>query len=149
MDTNEVVEMIDAITEGKNYTLEIEGDKGTGVAEITFTPSRFYIKLTEGWGTEHRNPRTAREIAGALVAWADRQDGSISRTPNSILGAIRWAEFKGEEVQRKFENLHKELKATPDIPENKDKLIALQQEIQMLREQGAKDFVEEAPENDV
>lgn len=78
MNTNEVVEMIDAITGGENYDLEIMGDKETGVAEIRFTESRFYIKLTEGWGTEHNNPRTAREIAAALVAWANRKDGETS-----------------------------------------------------------------------
>lgn len=74
MNTEEVTKMIDAITEGKNYTLEIKGDKETGVVEIVFTDSRFYIKLAEGWGTEHTNPRIAREIAGALIVWANRKE---------------------------------------------------------------------------
>lgn len=74
MNTAEVCAMIDAISDGKNYTLEITGDKLTGVAEIQFTPSRFYIKLAEGWGIEHENPRTAREIAGAFIAWATQKE---------------------------------------------------------------------------
>lgn len=83
MNTEQVVEMIDAITEGRNYTLAIPGDKESGEAEIVFTPSRFYIKLTEGWGTEHDNTRLAREIAGALIAWANRKEGGSTAAAKS------------------------------------------------------------------
>lgn len=84
MNTEEVVAMIDAISEGEIYTLTIPGDNGSGEAEIIFTPSRFYIKLTEGWGTEHINPRTAKEIVGALVAWAKRKEGLTPPLKNDM-----------------------------------------------------------------
>lgn len=79
MNAEQVCEMIDAITEGRNFTLHptespmteinFEGD------EISVFPPAHegYFDITE--------TRTAREIAGALVAWANRKDGKGFLTP--------------------------------------------------------------------
>lgn len=82
MDTNEVVEMIDAITEGKYYAHGFSTNRDTITIEVgtnaeneanefwfsSFTPgANFLAKIDD--------PRTAREIAGALVAWANRKEG--------------------------------------------------------------------------
>jgi hypothetical protein len=93
METRKVVEMIDAITEGMPYELEIDSATYLKLRETDFS---FIDEQGGELVAPSVNPRTAREIAAALVAWADRKDGSISRTAGAILGAIRWAEFKGD-----------------------------------------------------
>lgn len=83
METHEVVEMIDAITEGRNYTLEVKNerhdDDNMSIAlsedEVTFHDNfDTYVSID--------NPRTAREIAGALVAWANRKEGTENPPEN-------------------------------------------------------------------
>lgn len=150
MNTNEVVEMIDAISEGKEYR-----KKWTGVTEdekLKFSSDDESILLATTGVFEIDNPRTAREIVGAILAWANRKEGktSINRAIEAMgydpVATQQVAAYDTNEkanVQRRFEELHEELHNTPDIPENKDKLISLQQEIQMLRERGAVDFKKE------
>lgn len=98
MNTEEVVAMIDAITEGRYYahgfetkqdiiTIEV-GREGPHLGNNTdefwfssFTPSaNFLAKIND--------PRTAREIAGALVAWANRQDSN--KQDAETMSAIVW-----------------------------------------------------------
>jgi hypothetical protein len=80
VNSDEIVEMIDAIYEGKYYahgfstkkdviTIEVGAAEGTEEFWFSsFTPgANFLAKIDD--------PRTAREIAGALVAWANRKDG--------------------------------------------------------------------------
>lgn len=89
MDTNEVVEMIDAITEGKYYAHGFSTNRDTITIEVgtnaeneanefwfsSFTPgANFLAKIDD--------PRTAREIAGALVAWANRKEGFLASHHN-------------------------------------------------------------------
>ena len=75
MNTEQVVEMIDAISEGRNYRLDVN---------TTQTSDEMYVGFDSGAIVFHgvgmsflstvTDPRTAREIAGALVAWANRKD---------------------------------------------------------------------------
>lgn len=138
MNTEQVVEMIDTITEGKpcNQTWEsadLSDDLNMAAVKARV---RFTIR---GEVFEIDNPRTAREIAGALIAWANRKEGS-SAIINDQLSVLRKLVKDDGEIQREFEELHRTLKSTPDIPQNKNKLASLQQRIQFLRENGAKDF---------
>jgi hypothetical protein len=69
MNTEEVCEMIDAITEGRTFARTWQG-----------AVSNIHLAVGEEGFAIHANefgcndPRTAREIAGALVAWASRMD---------------------------------------------------------------------------
>lgn len=128
MNTEQVIEMIDAITEGGEYEkFELNGEQ----INIAIRDDEFVIAGLSN------DPRTAREIAAALVAWANRKDGMMNGSVRAILGDIRWSEVT---IQDEFEKLHRELHETPDIPENKEKLQKLLDQIQYLRENGAKDF---------
>jgi hypothetical protein len=69
MNTEEVIAMIDAIAEGREYIYENNGGTSRMLVDddgISFTSQISFLI---------ENPRTAREIAGALVAWANRKDG--------------------------------------------------------------------------
>jgi len=84
MNTEQVVAMIDAITEGKKYTTDwetaqdgLEDDLRIEVSGNSFN----LIGLDRRFVHVIRDPRAAREIAGALVAWANRKEGDpLSRT---------------------------------------------------------------------
>lgn len=100
MNTEEVVAMIDAITEGKDYVLRpkvIEGYQGIAIG----VSDDSVLFSTEGdpLGTRIEDPRTAREIAGALVAWANRKEGNTNTVASrAIIGQLRWAETNSEAV---------------------------------------------------
>jgi hypothetical protein len=86
MNTDQVVEMIDAITEGRRYLFNV--DEAT---TIVFSPEHFEVVDEHGdeLVASIDNERLAREIAGALVAWANRKQGTEERlTINAFLSAI-------------------------------------------------------------
>jgi hypothetical protein len=68
MNTEQVVEMIDAITEGKPYAL-----KGNELT-VVFGPEEIAF-MVKGKQVFFEDPRIAREIAGGLIAWANRKEG--------------------------------------------------------------------------
>jgi hypothetical protein len=69
VNTEEVCKMIDDITEGKPFSRQnLNGEQ----VNIASQGDGFALAGTL------TNPRTAREIAGALVAWANRKDGVTS-----------------------------------------------------------------------
>lgn len=91
MNSEQVVAMIDAITEGKYYAHGFETKQDTITVEVgmanrqneeefwfsSFTPgANFLAKIDD--------PRTAREIAGALIAWANRREGESNGTSRAI-----------------------------------------------------------------
>lgn len=99
MNTNEVVAMIDAITEGKCYTHAFEMAGEGDSLSIETEPETFALTspTKPSFIAVIDDPRTALEIAGALVAWAGHKDGTINaRTIGAIVGDIRWAEVKIE-----------------------------------------------------
>lgn len=75
LNTEQVVEMIDAITEGRHTKIGWEGAALTDDLSLDFRKDsvRFTIR---GEVFDVAHSRTAREIAGALVAWANRKEGS-------------------------------------------------------------------------
>lgn len=72
MNTDEVVAMIDAITEGKIFAKRWNLSEG---GHFNFASDGEGIALRTSGVTEIQDPRTAREIAGALVAWANKKEG--------------------------------------------------------------------------
>lgn len=94
MNTDEVCKMIDAITEGKEFTLSVPVPVGENSLTLKFHEDEISIYGAHGFATAIRNLRDIREIAAALVAWANRKDGTIDLAAMSILGSIRWAELK-------------------------------------------------------
>jgi hypothetical protein len=99
MTTEEVAEMIEAITEGKIYATSFEGRSLDGLRdghmEIAVAPAGFGFKIGHEL-FDLVDPNTAREIAAALVAWANRKNGMMKGSARAILGDIRWAEFNDE-----------------------------------------------------
>lgn len=95
LNTEEVVEMIDAITEGKTYAAPFSGRSLDGQRDaemiIAVGNTGFGFKIGREL-FDITDPRTAREIAGALVAWANRKDGMVKGSARAIIGDIRWAE---------------------------------------------------------
>ena len=89
MNTDQVVEMIDAITNGSRYVLPIaEDETGRGKLKMR-TNSEEVLFYTEGltsFAGQVDDPRTAREIAGALVAWANRKEGKSNAHGGLKLG---------------------------------------------------------------
>ena len=73
MNTEEVVAMIDAITEGKPFVHRWESETDSLI--FATSPEKAVLSDTGDFCFDLRDPRTAREIAGALVAWANRKDG--------------------------------------------------------------------------
>lgn len=167
MNTDQVVEMIDAITEGRPYDHTWESANLSDALHLatTGTMARFGIR---GEVFDVEDPRTAREIAGALVAWANRKQGHnvgaqfLGRLAVSILsdGSVGfpsvndWAHIKaGRDSRanwyaRNVKNMSQETK-----DRNLKDLIGIQAEmhpndmaqidiaaaIQILRDNGAKD----------
>lgn len=84
MNTEEVCAMIDAITEGRKYVYENNG--GTSRMTVDEDGISFSAEIT----FLIEQPRTAREIAGALVAWANRKEGNA----NEVEAFRVAAEFK-------------------------------------------------------
>lgn len=78
MNTEEVVAMIDAITDGRTFTLDVNTIEGEPSIAAKFTMDEVSIYGQGGFATAIDDPRTAREIAGALIAWANRKDGLVS-----------------------------------------------------------------------
>lgn len=78
MTPEEVCKMIDTIYEGKPYELKLSDDASASADSDGFTffaaPHKSYFDVT--------GPRQAREIAAALVAWADHKEGR--NTPSEI-----------------------------------------------------------------
>lgn len=80
MNTEEVCAMIDAITEGKPFTLNI----GTGV-NFEFGPNGVSLIADEiGVLARFTDARPSRELAGALIAWANRKDGFTPPPKNDM-----------------------------------------------------------------
>jgi hypothetical protein len=81
VNTEEVCKMIDDITEGRPKQVTWEGDAGEYDSITLRTISGAFQFTQHGNGAfvfQSDDPRTAREIAGALVAWANRKDGVTS-----------------------------------------------------------------------
>lgn len=77
MNTEQVVEMIDAISEGKPYQLAPSVD-ASSVDDllVRFQPDGItFTELSNQFEALITDPRVAREIAGALVAWANQKQG--------------------------------------------------------------------------
>lgn len=87
MNTEEVTEMIDAITEGEDYTLSVtnEGESGDRL-NLEFTADRLTFTDCFDSFVDVKNARAAREIAGALIAWASRKDGGL---PGGAISDLR------------------------------------------------------------
>jgi hypothetical protein len=85
MNTEQVCKMIDTIVEGRPYLQSWEGSAATSdiVMDVRKSSIRFSI---EGQTFDVAHPRTAREIAGALVAWANRIDPQIEKPLFGIPG---------------------------------------------------------------
>ena len=81
MNTEQVVEMIDAITEGEEFHHVF--DTHVGSLELFMTEYGFSIR-PEGDGTVCIDPRTAREIAGALIAWANHKESAANGANKAI-----------------------------------------------------------------
>ena len=75
MSTQEVVEMIDAITEGKSYENDF----------IRVNKHDFCLKFPTG-EIVFDQPRGAREIAAALIAWANQKEGT---SVDEIIGFLQ------------------------------------------------------------
>lgn len=81
MNANEVCAMIDAITEGKPYTLKVEGEEESANTFLYLGNESVVIQESDsGRASVVKNPRVAREIACALVAWANQKDGNAEET---------------------------------------------------------------------
>lgn len=79
MTPEKVCQMIDTIYEGEPYSLEIKGVGGSVCGgddlRITVTPEYVTVMSTDLLTTcDITDPRQAREIAAALVAWADHKE---------------------------------------------------------------------------
>lgn len=72
MDTEETVNMIDTIYEGSTYRMSI-GRRGL-VIDLAPSGIRFGPQDSGDSYAYVIDPRRAREIAGALVAWATHQE---------------------------------------------------------------------------
>jgi hypothetical protein len=72
----ETCKMIDTIHDGNRYDYEIPGQ----LDSIIFGDTVVCFGLHDS--IDVRNPRQAREIAAALVAWADHKEGR--NTPSEI-----------------------------------------------------------------
>lgn len=93
--------MIDDITEGRPYETQVKTNEETSQLMISCDADGFGFEMLTPVGPIGAlvdDPRTAREIAAALVAWANRKDGTINLAAMSILGSIRWAELKNTTV---------------------------------------------------
>jgi hypothetical protein len=75
MNVEEVCAMIDAITEGRPFELDVPVPVGEDALNLRFNSDEISILGSRGFATAVRNPRNAREIAAALTAWANRKDG--------------------------------------------------------------------------
>jgi hypothetical protein len=79
VNTEEVCKMIDDITEGKPFSRQnLNGEQ----VNIASQGDGFALAGTL------TNPRTAREIAGALVAWANRKEGVINNFESITVAQI-------------------------------------------------------------
>lgn len=75
MDTQAVVKMIDAITEGRDYNLDVQNARhDDDDMTISFRPDEVTFHDNFDSYVTVESPRVAREIAGALVAWATRKE---------------------------------------------------------------------------
>lgn len=75
MNAEEVVAMIDAITEGKAYLFDLSG-------EMTVVSSSKDISFVDVIGeplSSIDNTRKARELAGLLVAWANHKESNDNK----------------------------------------------------------------------
>lgn len=103
MNTEQVVEMIDAISEGRFYELPVRGEEFAGFnlifnAENGDAAFHAYSSLPT-----QLDPRTAREIAAALIAWANYRlgVGPGANALHAIEGALGIMEsLKADEVKK-------------------------------------------------
>lgn len=155
--------MIDAITEGKRYTLNVDGDElNQSSASFDFLQDgRIAIGVTvPGLFAFIDNPRTAREIAGALVAWANRKDPSANRelkpTTSIPEETIKRQQSVYEQIpqpdskeiwylrtvgnmtpETKNRNLRDLLRIYNDLHPNSEEAVDTQKAIQILLDNGA------------
>jgi hypothetical protein len=85
MNAEEVCQMLDAINEGEYFAHgfpAIEGSHSLSI-EVGRTSGQFWFSSFDAdFLAKINDPRVAREIAGALIAWANREDG------NSLAGDL-------------------------------------------------------------
>lgn len=91
----ESAEMLDSITEGQPFTVEVpaQGDNSTMVIQL----GEEYITFTDRleFFSQIDSPAKAREIAGALVAWAHRQEDYDFSAPE-LMVAMRLFNWAGK-----------------------------------------------------
>lgn len=76
MNAEEVCKMIDQISEGKYYAHGFETVKDSHSLSIEVNEEFWISSFNASFLAKLDNPRTAREIAAALVAWANRKEGN-------------------------------------------------------------------------
>jgi hypothetical protein len=89
VDSKQVIEMLDAIFEGREWEIEIKpGDRLMLDKDgITFSPRIDTL-------FEIDNPSIARQIAGALVSWANKVDDTAPLTGPEVMATMKlfdWA----------------------------------------------------------
>ena len=169
MNTEEVVAMIDAITEGRYYAHSFETTPNSNTISIevgTNNPevdSEFWFStFDEGvqFLAKINDPRVAREIAGALVAWANKQEGVRSAKPREISesewqssGTLRrkvrngcWREDwyrrnVGNMSQETKDRNLRDLKGMLNLGDESPEQLDIDAAINILLENGAKDNV--------
>lgn len=79
MNAEETCKMIDIITEGRPYVLTVKtAALSCDDMSIRINPeSIYFFDVPADFMAMVDDPRVAREIAGALVAWADRKERSF------------------------------------------------------------------------
>lgn len=142
MNTDEVTEMLDDITAGQPTVNRWESSNDS--LFIATAPHKLVMSDSGDFIFEIRDPRTAREIAGALVAWATQRDGKLpdiprDMRPNNGVWRTDWYRSNVESMtqvtkNRNLADLLKEIQ-DPDVinPVRTD----IENAIRILREAGA------------
>lgn len=89
MTTNKVMEMINAIFDGKPYRMEVNSaDDNFENMEVRFRSDNVvFVEKGGAFVCTVNDPRIAREIAAALVTWANRQESSKSSGVHILVSA--------------------------------------------------------------
>lgn len=94
MNTEQVVEMIDAISEGRTYGFMPSVTEASDTLNFTFNKNEINIFSGEDFAACVENPRTARELAGALIVWANKQEDATVH-PDMAVGFMRLMGMNG------------------------------------------------------
>jgi hypothetical protein len=105
MKTEKVVAMIDTITDGRQFAHRWEGEENS--FNFASSDSGFAVQASS-FGCS--DPRTAREIAGALVAWANRKEGNGNETEAFRVSADHFSKSRAEWYERSVKYMSQETK---------------------------------------